>query len=455
MNGSAAASLALDGPPCVFRECLPGVPPDVRSFIHVAPSAMTLADGPLPARTRAFEGGVRPLPSAAVICTNQFKNGTHIEIDGTIYRIIEFQHVKPGQGRGVRAHEAAQDRRRQRHRQDLPGGGEVPAGSHRDAEDAVPLRLRRSGRVHGQLRLRAARDRDARRRRRGDAVGAAQRRGRGALRRRAARRRPGAERGRDGGHGDRARASRATPPRAAAPSRRRWSRACGSRCRCSSTRAIASGSTPAPASTSRAPEGGPAVMRRSDQRRDAVFALYQRGCDRPAARRAARRRRRRSRRELAEGVEAHREELDAEIARARSRLGPRPDRAARDEHHAGGPVRDRHRDDVPTRSRSTRRSSSPRSTAARTRPASSTASSAPPRERRPGEPGRDAVPFPRDEFNRPDSRASARDRRRACATPRWRTRRPRRSPARRPTWWARRARRSRRICAPPARKTRS
>jgi elongation factor P len=35
---------------------------------------------------------------AAVISTNQFKNGTHIEIDGKIWKIIEFQHVKPGKG---------------------------------------------------------------------------------------------------------------------------------------------------------------------------------------------------------------------------------------------------------------------------------------------------------------------------------------------------------------------
>jgi elongation factor P len=33
-----------------------------------------------------------------VISTNQFKNGSHIEIDGAVYRIIEFQHVKPGKG---------------------------------------------------------------------------------------------------------------------------------------------------------------------------------------------------------------------------------------------------------------------------------------------------------------------------------------------------------------------
>src|SRR3712207_2567350 len=30
--------------------------------------------------------------------TNQFKKGTHIEGDGTIFKILEFQHVKPGKG---------------------------------------------------------------------------------------------------------------------------------------------------------------------------------------------------------------------------------------------------------------------------------------------------------------------------------------------------------------------
>jgi elongation factor P len=33
-----------------------------------------------------------------VISTNQFKNGAHIEVDGTVYRIMDFQHVKPGKG---------------------------------------------------------------------------------------------------------------------------------------------------------------------------------------------------------------------------------------------------------------------------------------------------------------------------------------------------------------------
>jgi elongation factor P len=33
-----------------------------------------------------------------VISTNQFKNGTHIEVDGHTFKILDFQHVKPGKG---------------------------------------------------------------------------------------------------------------------------------------------------------------------------------------------------------------------------------------------------------------------------------------------------------------------------------------------------------------------
>jgi elongation factor P len=33
-----------------------------------------------------------------VISTNQFKNGSHVEIDGSVFKILEFQHVKPGKG---------------------------------------------------------------------------------------------------------------------------------------------------------------------------------------------------------------------------------------------------------------------------------------------------------------------------------------------------------------------
>ena len=33
-----------------------------------------------------------------MISTNQFKNGIHIDVEGTIFKVVEFQHVKPGKG---------------------------------------------------------------------------------------------------------------------------------------------------------------------------------------------------------------------------------------------------------------------------------------------------------------------------------------------------------------------
>jgi elongation factor P len=44
---------------------------------------------------RASDG---PLPCGVVVSTNQFKNGSHIEVDGAVFKILEFQHVKPGKG---------------------------------------------------------------------------------------------------------------------------------------------------------------------------------------------------------------------------------------------------------------------------------------------------------------------------------------------------------------------
>ena len=35
---------------------------------------------------------------AETVDTNSFKSGMHIELDGKVWRIVEFQHVKPGKG---------------------------------------------------------------------------------------------------------------------------------------------------------------------------------------------------------------------------------------------------------------------------------------------------------------------------------------------------------------------
>src|SRR5438045_3825925 len=37
-------------------------------------------------------------PMAEIVSTSNFRNGMHIQLDGQTWRIVEFQHVKPGKG---------------------------------------------------------------------------------------------------------------------------------------------------------------------------------------------------------------------------------------------------------------------------------------------------------------------------------------------------------------------
>src|SRR5881409_3455619 len=39
-----------------------------------------------------------PSSSMCIPFLNWFVNGMHIELDGSVWRIVEFQHVKPGKG---------------------------------------------------------------------------------------------------------------------------------------------------------------------------------------------------------------------------------------------------------------------------------------------------------------------------------------------------------------------
>jgi len=59
---------------------------------------MRLPDAVSVATETASSQLARGYPERRVISTNQFKNGSHIEVDGVVYRIMEFQHVKPGKG---------------------------------------------------------------------------------------------------------------------------------------------------------------------------------------------------------------------------------------------------------------------------------------------------------------------------------------------------------------------
>ncbi len=95
----------------------------------------------------------------SVVSTNQFKNGSHIEVDGTVFKILEFQHVKPGKGGAFVRTKLRQGRRRQRDRPDVQGRREVPLGADGVAQDAVPLRGRDRRALHGHGVLRADRRR--------------------------------------------------------------------------------------------------------------------------------------------------------------------------------------------------------------------------------------------------------------------------------------------------------
>jgi elongation factor P len=61
-----------------------------------APPARALA-----ARVHHIESPREEGQMAEVVDTNQFRNGMHIEIDGTVWRIVWFQHHKPGKGGAV------------------------------------------------------------------------------------------------------------------------------------------------------------------------------------------------------------------------------------------------------------------------------------------------------------------------------------------------------------------
>ena len=89
---------------------------------------------------------------AETVNTNQFRNGMHIELDGERWRIVEFQHVKPGKGGAfVRTKLKSLDSGAvvDTH---LPRRREVHAHPHRGEEGAVPLRRGRRRRLHGRRR---------------------------------------------------------------------------------------------------------------------------------------------------------------------------------------------------------------------------------------------------------------------------------------------------------------
>ena len=122
-----------------------------REAISKRDAASTARRGPAPARVRrAGRAGRRrgppragvsmgaervQLPFLAVVSTNQFKNGNHIEVDGTIFKIARVPARQARQGRRVRAHEAAPGRPTAR-------SSTGPSGPGRSSGRCAPRRAR-------------------------------------------------------------------------------------------------------------------------------------------------------------------------------------------------------------------------------------------------------------------------------------------------------------------------
>ena len=307
-----------------------------------------------------------------MISTNQFKNGSHIEIDGTIFKILEFQHVKPGKGgafvrtklrkiddgsvqdKTFRAGEKFRPvRTESRKMQYLYDSGD--AAVFMDSRDYEQIEIPRDV-VGDAMRWVLPNDEV-------DVLFVDERPSDVQV--------PSAvdmkvtdDRARGQGRHRLGRRHQAGDARV---------RASSSRCRSSSRRARSSGSTPAAASTSRARKLVHAPLRPAPRRRLRLLSARR---HRSPAGGADRRRRGRSPASWPRGSTHDREELDDEIAAhargwAVDRIAPLDRNVMRVALYEI-----EHTDESRPRSRSTRRSSSPRSTAAPTRPGSSTASSA-------------------------------------------------------------------------------
>lgn len=65
-----------------------------------------------------------------MISAGDFRNGVTIELEGNIYQIIEFQHVKPGKGAAFVRTKIKKYRQWWCSRKDIPSDREVSDCSH-------------------------------------------------------------------------------------------------------------------------------------------------------------------------------------------------------------------------------------------------------------------------------------------------------------------------------------
>lgn len=65
-----------------------------------------------------------------MISAGDFKNGITVEIDGNIYQILEFQHVKPGKGAAFVRTKIKKYYQWRCGRENIPSDREIPESSY-------------------------------------------------------------------------------------------------------------------------------------------------------------------------------------------------------------------------------------------------------------------------------------------------------------------------------------
>ncbi len=84
-----------------------------------------------------------------MISVNDFRTGLTIEVDGGIWRVVDFQHVKPGKGAAFVRSKLRNLRTGAIQEKTFRAGEKSRESSNRNKNDAVSLCQRRSARVHG------------------------------------------------------------------------------------------------------------------------------------------------------------------------------------------------------------------------------------------------------------------------------------------------------------------
>ena len=84
-----------------------------------------------------------------MVSAGDFRNGITFEMDGNVYSIIEFQHVKPGKGAAFVRTKIRKRDYRQRGGKDLQSQRQISHRLYRQKGYAVSVQRRRSVLFHG------------------------------------------------------------------------------------------------------------------------------------------------------------------------------------------------------------------------------------------------------------------------------------------------------------------